>query len=121
MDGDATFDDEKSPATLVLDRPSLKEADYFAAPNPPDDAFDADAEGFFDDLTVGPAPDLMKGPRADLDITRLPTGGEDFLDISKVPGVGDDEDTSNFTPPTVVLGRTGTQNPLGTHTFGEGN
>ncbi|MBI2800030.1 MAG: VWA domain-containing protein [Gammaproteobacteria bacterium] len=115
-EGDDTFDDERSAATQVLDRLPLDEEDY-AEPATAASALDADAAAFFDDNTVGPAPDLMKGPRPDSN-TDL-----DVLDITRVSGLGDDDSTSNFVPPTVVFDHhaaaaSGTQPGLGTGTFG---
>ncbi|MSR15596.1 MAG: FHA domain-containing protein [Gammaproteobacteria bacterium] len=81
--------------------------------------FDADASAFFDTNTVGPAADLMEGPSAADD------SEADFLDITKVPGIGDDDATANYVPPdTVLSGRrpgeaTGTKPPLDTGIFGE--
>lgn len=80
--------------------------------------FDGDASAFFEDVTVGPAPDLMKGPAV---------GDEpgDFVDATKVPGIGDDDATANYAPPSTVLGglrpgeRTGTKPPMDTGSFGE--
>ena len=120
-DGDDTFDDERSAATQVLDRPPLDEDDYAAQPTialaPRAAAPDDDAAAFFDDYTVGPAPDLMKGPQPDSNADL------DVLDITKVSGLGDNDPTSNFIPPTVVFDRhvaaaSDTRPNLGTGTFG---
>ncbi len=137
-DGDDTFDDDGigtvARAGMVDDEPQDDEDDFgvdvnldvleempTSAPLSPTAVagrsdFDAEASAFFDDITVGPSPDLMKNVgRDDVDM--------EVLDITKVPGVGDDESTHGFAPPATVMRspgeRTGTKPPLDTGSFGE--
>jgi hypothetical protein len=78
---------------------------------------DADAAAFFEDVTVGPAPDLMAEPS-------LEEGSDaDLLDVTNVPGVGDDDVTATGASPVAVMGApkpgeaTGTKPPLDTGRF----
>ncbi|MGD9602448.1 MAG: FHA domain-containing protein [Gammaproteobacteria bacterium] len=130
-DGDSTFDDEAA-ATVALAgmRPLDTAPAEPAAPMQRDSTLrpsgtaanamldlDADASAFFDDGTVGPAPDLMKGPTPEQDADL------DVLDITSMPpGLGDDDETSNYVPPTEILmspGGATTRPPLDTGRFGE--
>ncbi|MGH8598535.1 MAG: FHA domain-containing protein, partial [Gammaproteobacteria bacterium] len=105
-DGDDTFDDVSDP-TPARPEPLQGEDDdaetepLLEAPtdktlkvaSPPRRDFEAEASAFFEDVTVGPAPDLMKGPPV------ADESDEEFLDITRVPGIGDDDPTANYAPP----------------------
>lgn len=111
-DGDDTFDDEAAATVALAGMRSVGEPAGSVLD------FEADASAFFDDGTVGPAPDLLKGPSPELDAEI------DVLDITSLPpGVGDDDETSNYVPPGTVMMSTaegaGTRPPLDTGKFGE--
>jgi von Willebrand factor type A domain/FHA domain len=83
--------------------------------------FDAEASAFFDNNTVGPPADLdiLRGP----DLADEPD--DDFLDVTKVPGVDDNDPTANYVPPDTVMGArrlgesTGGKPSMDTGAFGE--
>ena len=131
-DGDDTFDDEAQ-GTIALagmrtdplkggaaDRTTLLHTDDTALPTSKPLGLDADASAFFEDGTVGPSPDHMQGPTPDLD------SDFEMLDITRLPGgVGDDDLTSNYTPPDTVMRAprpgesTGPKSHLSTGRFGD--
>lgn len=131
-DGDDTFDDEAQ-GTIALagmrtdplkggtaDRTTLLHTNDTALPTSNPLGLDADASAFFEDGTVGPSPDHMQGPTPDLD------SDFEMLDITRLPGgVGDDDLTSNYTPPDTLMGAprlgesTGPKSHLSTGRFGD--
>ncbi len=119
---DDTFDDDDLLATPARAANRAPAADQTQAmPSAPawDQAADADASAFFEDVTVGPTPDFNRAPITEPE-TKL-----DMLDVTRVPGIDNEDTTANFAPPKTVMsgGRpgegTGTRPPLDTGQFGE--
>lgn len=119
---DDTFDDDDllaTPARAVNRAPAADQTQ--ALPSAPawDHAADADASVFFEDVTVGPTPDFHRAP-----ITE-PEAKLDMIEVTRVPGIDNDDTTANFAPPRTVMGGakpgdgTGTRPPLDTGQFGE--
>lgn len=109
------FETEDEPETLAVGD-LIKHTDFVA----PQDDFEAQASGFFDDVTVHPAPDLLE---ADLGEDLV----DDVLDITvarelSFPGAdlpeGEDFATATTIMPAAPPRLDGTTRALGTSTFG---
>ncbi|MGE3773449.1 MAG: VWA domain-containing protein [Gammaproteobacteria bacterium] len=106
------FDVEDEPETLAVG--DLLQHTSFDTPQ---DDFEAQASGFFDDVTMHPTPDLVNSDVADdvLDITAARTPSFPGGDLPE----GEDFATATTVMPAAPRGLDGTSRPLGTATFGQ--